>query len=68
MGKRYQYKTLDGIKEYVHRIIMKKHIKRDLQPGEHVYHLNGDPTDNRIENLVIIKKNIKKKILNEEAD
>ena len=35
---------------------MEEHIGRDLDPLEHVYHLNGNSRDNRIENLAIIKK------------
>ena len=38
---------------------MEEHLDRQLESNEHVYHLNGDPSDNRIENLVIIKKKIK---------
>jgi hypothetical protein len=35
---------------------MEDHLKRELEPHEHVYHLNGDSKDNRIENLIIITK------------
>ncbi len=35
---------------------MEAHLGRALESYEHVYHLNGDSTDNRIENLVVITK------------
>jgi hypothetical protein len=53
----YEYKTINGVKKRLHRHVMEQHLERELEPNEHVYHLNGDPKDNRIENLIIIKKN-----------
>lgn len=60
--KKYRYKTINGSKKRVHRHIMESHIGRELNINEHVYHLNGNPNDNRIENLAVIKKNSTKYI------
>jgi len=53
---RYISRTINGIKIREHRFVMQDSLGRILEPFEHVYHLNGDPKDNRIENLVIINK------------
>lgn len=53
---RYSYKTISGIKKSIHRHTMEEHLGRLLNSNEHVYHINGDPSDNRIENLTVIVK------------
>lgn len=53
---KYPHKTINGKKDKVHRHIMEAHIGRQLDKNEHVYHINGNHLDNRIENLVIITK------------
>lgn len=37
---------------------MEEHLGRPLLSNEHIYHLDGDPRNNDIKNLVIIKKKV----------
>ena len=46
--------TRGGKKVRAHRWIMEQRLGRKLRQGEHVHHRNGDPLDNRIENLEVL--------------
>jgi hypothetical protein len=49
-----------------HRLVMESHIGRFLYYGEVVHHINGDPADNRIDNLELFvsnKDHLKKELL-----
>ncbi len=61
--KSYPSKRINGIKKRIHRHVMEEKIGRLLSSAEHVYHLNGDPNDYSLENLVVIVKNLTKEKL-----
>jgi len=39
---------------FAHRVIMEKHLGHPLQAGDVIHHKNGNPSDNRIENLEVM--------------
>ena len=43
-----------GKRVRTHRWLMEQKLGRPLRYDEHVHHINGDPLDNRLENLVVL--------------
>lgn len=51
---RWQVTLPDGRRTYRYRQVMEQHLGRALREDEHVHHMNGDPTDDRLENLQLL--------------
>lgn len=49
------YVTLNGRRRMLRsRWVMERHLGRPLKPDEHVHHVNGDRSDDRVENLRVL--------------
>jgi len=41
---------------YLHREIIEKNLCRKLKSDEHVHHIDGNPKNNKIDNLIVVSK------------
>jgi hypothetical protein len=55
-GGRYVVTNAEGKQVRRYRLAMEEHLGRKLEPHEVVHHINGDPTDDRIENLEVMDR------------
>jgi hypothetical protein len=45
-----------GTHVYRYRLVMERHLKRHLRTDEIVHHINGDHSDDRLENLQVVTR------------
>lgn len=51
---RWRVRLSDGRRIYRYRYVMEQHLGRPLRADEQVHHVNGDKTDDRLENLELL--------------
>lgn len=53
---RWFVRLRNGSKAHYARCLMEAHFGRTLDSREHVHHINGDKTDDRVENLLVLSE------------
>jgi hypothetical protein len=60
--RKYVVINVAGKQVREHRFIMEQHLGRKLTKNEHVHHINGNPQDNRLENLQVLSNSEHQKL------
>lgn len=56
MNGRCRIRCRDGTFVYFYRAVVEAELGRHLRPDEIVHHINGDHTDDRLENLMVMSQ------------
>lgn len=59
---RYRKKLVHGRMMQAHRYLMEQHLGRRLATTEHVHHIDGNPSNNALSNLIVLTKSAHHKL------